>query len=45
MLAGTGSMAAAATVLILSSPSHASAALKQGVVPLLAVVLVVIGLS
>jgi putative membrane protein len=45
VLAGTGSMAAAATVLILSSPSHASAALKQGVVPLLAVVLVVIGLS
>jgi putative membrane protein len=45
VLAGTGSMAAAATVLILSSPSHASAALKQGVVPLLAVVLVVIGVS
>ncbi len=45
VLAGAGSMAAAATVLLVSSPSHASAALKQGVVPLVAVVLVVIGIS
>jgi putative membrane protein len=42
VLAGAGSMAAAATVLLVSSPSHASAALKQGVVPLLAVVAVVL---
>lgn len=45
VLAGTGSIAAAATVLLLSSPAHASAALKQGVVPLLAVVAVVIGIA
>ncbi|WP_183098032.1 DUF1304 domain-containing protein [Nocardioides pelophilus] len=45
VLAGTGSMAAAAIVLLLSSPAHASAALKQGVVPLLAVVAVVLGIA
>jgi len=45
VLAGTGSMAAAATVLLVSSPSHASAALKQGVVPLLAVIAVVIAIA
>lgn len=45
VLAGTGSMAAAAIVLLLSSPAHASAALKQGVIPLVALVLVVLGLA
>lgn len=45
VLAGTGSMAAAATVLLLSSPAHASAALKQGVVPLLAVIAVAIAIA
>jgi len=45
VLAGTGSMVAAATVLVASNPSRASAALKQGLVPLLAVVAVVIGLA
>lgn len=41
---GAGSMAAAALVLILSSPSKASAALKQGVIPALAVIALAIGL-
>lgn len=40
--AGTGSMAAAATVLFLSSPDKRSAAVKQGLVPLLAVVLLLV---
>lgn len=44
VLAGTGSMLAAAVVLVAANPSRASAALKQGLVPLLAVVLVVSGL-
>ncbi|WP_407319701.1 DUF1304 domain-containing protein [Isoptericola halotolerans] len=43
-LAGTGSMAAAALVLLLSSPGKRGAALKQGVVPLLAVVALATGL-
>jgi putative membrane protein len=38
VFAGAGSMAAAAAVLFLSSPDKRGAALKQGVVPLLAVV-------
>ncbi len=42
VLAGTGSMAAAATVLVIGSPGRASAALKQGLVPLLAVIVVVL---
>lgn len=37
LLAGTGSMLAAATVLLLSSPAHRGAAVKQGTLPLLAV--------
>lgn len=45
VLAGVGSMAAAATVLVLANRSRASAALKQGLVPLLAVVAVVLGLA
>ncbi|KAA1419538.1 DUF1304 domain-containing protein [Nocardioides humilatus] len=45
VLAGVGSMLAAAIVLVASNPSRASAATKQGLVPLLAVVAVVIGLQ
>ncbi|MEH3034425.1 MAG: DUF1304 domain-containing protein [Aeromicrobium erythreum] len=44
VLAGTGSMLAAALVLLVSSPDKASAAVKQGTLPLLAVALVVLGL-
>lgn len=44
VLAGAGSMAAAAAVLVLANRSRASAALKQGLIPLLAVIAVVIGL-
>lgn len=40
--AGAGSMAAAAAVLFLSSPDKRSAAVKQGFVPLLAVVLLLV---
>ena len=40
---GTGSMAAAAIVLFLSAPDKHSAAIKQGLLPLLAIVLVAIG--
>ncbi|HIY65012.1 MAG TPA: DUF1304 domain-containing protein [Candidatus Agrococcus pullicola] len=36
LFVGTGSMAAAALVLLISSPDKVSAALKQGVVPVLA---------
>ena len=45
VLAGTGSMLAAATVLVAANPSRASAAAKQGLIPLLAVLSVVIGLQ
>lgn len=44
-LAGTGSMLAAATVLLLSSPAHRSAAIRQGTLPLLAVLGLVTGLA
>ncbi|MGO1885909.1 MAG: DUF1304 domain-containing protein [Citricoccus sp.] len=44
VLTGAGSMAAAALVLLLSSPDQRSAALKQGVVPALGVVALVIAL-
>ncbi|MBN9216201.1 MAG: epimerase [Microbacterium sp. SCN 70-200] len=44
ILAGTGSMLAAALVLLLSSPDKRRAAITQGFLPLLAVVFVVIGL-
>lgn len=44
VLAGTGSMAAAAVVLLLSSPDKRSAALKQGTLPLLSVILLAAGL-
>lgn len=42
-LAGTGSMLAAAAVLALSSPDKRAAAFKQGAFPLLAVVLILLG--
>lgn len=44
VFAGVGSMLAAATVLLLSSPDKARAAITQGALPLVAVVLVVVGL-
>ncbi|ABK75138.1 DUF1304 domain-containing protein [Mycolicibacterium smegmatis] len=44
VLAGVGSMLAAALVLLVSSPDKARAALTQGAFPLLAVVFVVLGL-
>lgn len=44
VLTGAGSMAAAALVLLLSSPDKAQAALKQGIVPLAAVIAVIVGL-
>jgi putative membrane protein len=44
VLAGVGSMLAAALVLLLSSPDKARAAITQGAFPLLAVVLVVVHL-
>ena len=44
VLAGTGSMVAAALVLVISDPTKRDAALKQGLVPLLAVVAVTIAL-
>ncbi len=45
VLTGAGSMAAAAAVLALGNPARASAALKQGLVPLLAVIAIVIDLA
>ncbi len=44
-LAGAGSMTAAALVLLLSSPDKRAAALKQGVIPAIGIVLLVIGLA
>jgi putative membrane protein len=44
IFAGVGSMAAAAVVLLVSSPDKARAALMQGTFPLIAVVLLVLGL-
>ncbi|WP_326503313.1 DUF1304 domain-containing protein [Rothia nasimurium] len=43
MLAGTGSMLAAAAVLFITSPDKRSAAIKQGTFPLLAVILLFLG--
>jgi putative membrane protein len=45
MFAGVGSMLAAAAVLLLSSPDKARAAATQGTFPLIAIVLLVIGLT
>ena len=44
VFAGAGSMAAAAAVLVLSAPDKARAALTQGTFPLIAVVLLALGL-
>jgi putative membrane protein len=44
VLAGVGSMAAASVVLLASAPDKARAALTQGAFPVVAVVLLVIGL-
>ena len=41
---GAGSMAAASLVLLLSSPEKASAALKQGVIPALGVISLILGI-
>lgn len=45
VLAGTGSMVAAALVLVISDPSKRGAALKQGVIPLLGAIALMVGLS
>ena len=45
IFAGTGSMLAAALVLLLSSPDKARAAITQGILPLIAIVLISIGLA
>ncbi|MDD7929254.1 DUF1304 domain-containing protein [Microbacterium thalli] len=45
VFAGAGSMVAASLVLLLSDPSKASAALKQGVIPALGVVALILGLA
>lgn len=45
VLAGVGSMLAAAVVLLTSSSDKARAAVTQGIFPLIAVVLLVIGLA
>ncbi|WP_421083904.1 DUF1304 domain-containing protein [Rothia nasimurium] len=43
MFAGAGSMLAAATVLFITSPDKRAAAMKQGIFPLLAVILLGVG--
>jgi putative membrane protein len=45
IFAGTGSMLAAAVVLLVSSPDKARAAVTQGAFPLIAIVLLAIGLA
>jgi len=45
VFAGVGSMLAAAVVLLTSSPEKARAAVTQGTFPLIAIVLLVIGLA
>ncbi|MGQ7311151.1 DUF1304 domain-containing protein [Microbacterium arabinogalactanolyticum] len=42
---GAGSMAAAAIVLLLSSPDKRGAALKQGVIPAVAVIILALGIT
>jgi putative membrane protein len=44
LLAGTGSMLAAAIVLLVSSPDKARSAVVQGTFPLVAVILILLGL-
>jgi putative membrane protein len=45
VFAGIGSMAAAALVLVVSAPDKARAAVTQGTFPLIAIVLLVLGLT
>jgi putative membrane protein len=45
VFAGTGSMALAAMVLVVSSPDKARAAITQGAFPLIAIVLLAVGLA
>jgi len=45
IFAGVGSMLAAAAVLLASSPDKARAAVTQGILPLIAIVLLVAGLA
>lgn len=45
IFAGVGSMAAAAIVLLLSAPEKARAAVTQGVFPVIAIVLLLLGLT
>lgn len=45
VFAGAGSMAAAALVLLLSSPDKRGAALKQGLIPALGVIALAVGLA
>lgn len=45
ILTGSVSMVGAATVLLLSSPEKSSAALKQGVIPLVGTLLLAIGMA
>ena len=45
IFAGTGSMLAAAVVLLASSPDKARAASTQGIFPLIAIVLFIVGLA
>ena len=45
IFAGTGSMLAAAVVLLVSSPDKARAAITQGIFPLIAIVLKVVSLA
>lgn len=45
IFAGTGSMLAAAVVLLVSSPDKARAAITQGTLPLVAIVLLAVGVA
>ncbi|GAA4290571.1 MULTISPECIES: DUF1304 domain-containing protein [Mycobacterium] len=45
IFAGVGSMAAAAVVLLLSAPEKARAAVTQGIFPVIAIVLLLLGLQ
>lgn len=45
LAAGAGSMLAAAAVLLLSSKAHRAAAIKQGTIPLLAIVSLIIAIA
>ncbi|WP_232677402.1 DUF1304 domain-containing protein [Nocardioides sp. R-C-SC26] len=45
VFAGAGSMAAAALVLLLSSPAHRGAAIKQGLLPAVALVLLAVAVA